>query len=202
MEHFHGIYGSFGRVLLYQINHQKGERKIDGFINNWQSFNWDVRSAIFQLISPPISSRKKGGRQAGSYLHDKRLTNALLKRECIKIFVILIFKPYVAKDVLGSFFSIIFFKVSIRWTLREISNQIVFNGQRSKFSLCASWKTTLTRVEPIWGKCATNDVTYLSNLGNLIVAAIEGLPEFFRQSAFKYSNLIMYPNSKRKHLYF
>ena len=37
----------------------KGERQIDGFINNWQSFNWDVRSAIFQLISPPQSRRKK-----------------------------------------------------------------------------------------------------------------------------------------------
>ena len=53
----------------------------------------------------------------------------------------------------------------------------------------------------------TDDVTYLSNLGNLIVAAIEGLPEFFRQSictlqsAYN-SDLIMYPNAKRKHLYF
>ena len=41
------------------------------------------------------------------------------------------------------------------------------------------------------------DVTYLSNLGNLIVAAIEGLPEFFRQSACQVctynSDLIMYP---------
>ena len=51
------------------------------------------------------------------------------------------------------------------------------------------------------------DVTYLSNLGNLIVAAIEGLPKFFRQSictlqsAYN-SDLIMYPNAKRKHLYF